>query len=136
MNKVKVITKLPNEKAKVEEIPNDFNFVSEFVGGLIDSTFLPTDEDIDVIVNDSSLTLGMNPNIVTPEYEGVLAGPLIFCTHNEEGNMVSLSDEQIKKTMKYIERNNVFNMSLERAYLYSQIIGPLQRCEDGLGMEA
>ena len=136
MNKVKVITKLPNEKAKIEEIPNDFDFVSEFVEGLVDSTFLPTDEDIDVIVNDSSLTLGMEPNIVTPEYEGVLAGPLIFCTHDEEGEMVSLSDEQIEKAMKYIERNSVFNMSLERAYQYSQIIGPLQRCEDELGMEA
>ncbi len=136
MNKVKVITKLPNEKAKIEEMPNDFDFVSEFVKGLVDSTFLPTDEDIDVIVNDSSLTLGMEPNIVTPEYEGVLAGPLIFCTHDEEGEMVSLSDEQIKKTMKYIERNSVFNMSLERAYQYSQLIGPLQRCEDELGMEA
>ncbi len=136
MNKVKVITKLPNEKAKIEEIPNDFDFVSEFVGGLVDSTFLSTDEDIDVIVNDSSLTLGMEPNIVTPEYEGVLAGPLIFCTHDEDGEMVSLSNEQIEKTMKYIERNSVFNMSLERAYLYSQVIGPLQRCEDELGMEA
>ena len=136
MNKVKVITKLPNEKAKITEMPNDYESVSEFVGGLIDSTFLPTDEDIDVIVNDSSLTLGMKPNIVTPEYEGVLAGPLIFCTHDDDGNMVSLSDEQIEKTMKYIERNSVFNMSLERAYQYSQIIGPLQRCEDELGMEA
>ena len=136
MNKVKVITKLPNEKAKITEMPNDYESVIDFVGGLIDSTFLPTDEDIDVIVNDSSLTLGMEPNIVTPEFEGVFAGPLIFCTHDDDGNMVSLSDEQIEKAMKYIERNSVFNMSLERAYQYSQIIGPLQRCEDELGMEA
>ena len=70
MNKVKVITKLPNEKAKITEMPNDYESVFDFVGGLIDSTFLPTDEDIDVIVNDSSLTLGMEPNIVTPEFEG------------------------------------------------------------------
>ncbi len=136
MNKVKAITKLPNEKAKITEIPSDYGFVSDFVGGLVDCTFLPTDEDIDIIVNDNSLNLRMNPNIVTPEFEGVLAGPLIFCTHDDEGEMASLTDEQIDKAMRYIERNSVFNMSLERAYQYSKVIGPLQRCEDELGMEA
>lgn len=136
MNKVKVITKLPNEKAKIIEIPSDYGFVSDFVGGLVDCTFLPTDEDIDIVLNDNSLNLGMEPNIVLPEFEGVLAGPLIFCTHDDEGEMVSINDSQIEKAMKYIERNSIFNMSLERAYQYSKVIGPLQRCEDELGMEA
>ena len=135
MNKVKVITKRPNEKPKVEDIENEYESLYNYVLGLIDYTYLPKREDIDIIVNDSSLILGMDANIVLPEYERVLAGPIIFAAHNENGDMVSLNDEQIDYILKYIDKNQVFNMSLERAFQYSRIIKPLRECEDELGLE-
>ena len=135
MNKVKVITKRPNEKPKVEDIENEYEALYNYVLGLIDYTYLPKREDIDIIVNDSSLILGMDANIVLPEYEGVLAGPIIFAAHNENGDMISLNDEQIDYILKYIDKNQVFNMSLERAFQYSRIIKPLRECEDELGLE-
>ncbi len=135
MNKVKVITKRPNENPKVEEIDNEYESLYGFVLGLIDYTYLPKREDIDIIVNDSSLCLGMTPNIVIPEYEHVLAGPIIFSTHNEDGEMISLNDEQIECILKYINKNQVFNMSLDRAFEYSKMIKPLRECEDELGLE-
>ena len=135
MNKVKVITKRPNKKPKVEDIENEYESLYNYVLGLIDYTYLPKREDIDIIVNDSSLILGMDANIVLPEYEGVLAGPIIFSTHNENGDMVSLNDEQIDYILKYIDKNQVFNMSLERAFQYSRIIKPLRECEDELSLE-
>ena len=51
------------------------------------------------------------------------------------GDMVSLNDEQIDYILKYIDKNQVFNMSLERAFQYSRIIKPLRECEDELSLE-
>ncbi len=136
MNKIKVITKRPNEKPEIKEIDSsDYEFLYDFCEGMMDATPLPTDENVTIFVNDNSLNLKMPANIVMPEWNGVLAGPMVLATHDEEGNMISLSDAQIEKTMKYLERNSVYNMSIERAYLYSKVIGPLQRCEDELEME-
>lgn len=84
-----------------------------------------------------SLMNGMSPNIVVPEWESVFPGPLIFAGYDPEtGNTISLTNKQIDKVLNYINRNQVFNMSLDRAYLYSKVIGPFEQCEDALKMEA
>ena len=135
--KIKVVLKKPNEKAVVTEINNEYEEFAEFVDGLIDMTAHPTIEDVDVILNDMSLMNGMSPNIVVPEWESVFAGPLIFAGYDPEtGNSISLTDKQVDKVLNYINRNQVFNMSLDRAYLYSKVIGPFQQCEDELEREA
>lgn len=131
--KIKVVLKKPNEKALVTEINNEYEQFAELVDGLIDMTEHPIIEDVDVILNDMSLMNGMSPNIVVREWESVFAGPLIFAGYDPEtGNTISLTDKQIGKVLNYINRNQVFNMSLDMAYLYSKVICPFEQCEDAL----
>lgn len=137
--KIRVVTKLPDEDAKEELMENGYFTISEFCKGLIDIAPLPTDESITIICNDEFLLNGMKPNIVTPETEGVICGPIVICGYDPEtGDSISLTDEQVTKALDYCQRNNLHNMSLEGAYRYSKVIGPLQRSYDALnrGMEA
>ena len=120
---IRVILKEPNKEPKVAYIQNDYEVIKEYCKGLIDITSLPINDNIDVILNDESLVLNMEPNIIVPEYIGVLAGPLIFTGINKlTGETISLNDEQVVSALNYIERNKVYNMSLEHAYLYSKVM--------------
>jgi hypothetical protein len=133
---IRVVTKLPNEEAKITTMKNDYKTISSFCQGFIDMTELPKGENIDLICNDEFLMNGMETNIVMPEREQVFCGPLIFCGYDPEtGDSVSLSDRQIEEVMKYCKRNMLHNMSLEGAYRYAKVIGPLQEAEDALGNE-
>jgi hypothetical protein len=130
---ITVVTKLPNEPAKVEKMKNAYKTISEFCGGLIDMTELPKDDLVSVICNDESLINGMETNIVMPETEGVFCGPIVFAGYDPEtGDSVSLTEKQIKTVLRYCERNMLHHMSLEGAYRYSKVIGPLQESEDAL----
>lgn len=133
---IRVVTKLPNEEAKVEEIDGGYRAVSDFCGGMIDMVDHPKDERMSIICNDEFLVNGMEPNIVVPEREQVFCGPLIFCGYDPEtGDSVSLSDEQVRAAMKYCKRNMLHHMSLEGAYRYAKVIGPLQESYDELGID-
>ena len=48
----------------------------------------------------------------------------------ETGDSISLTEEQEKKVLSYIERNNLHHMSLEGAYRYCEVIGPYQKAVD------
>jgi len=133
---IRVVTKLPNEEAKITTMKNDYKTISSFCQGFIDMTELPKGENIDLICNDEFLMNGMETNIVMPEREQVFCGPLVFCGYDPEtGDSVSLSDRQVEEVMKYCKRNMLHNMSLEGAYRYAKVIGPLQEAEDALGNE-
>lgn len=133
---MKVIVKYPNKDAEVKEIGDDYEELSTICEGLIDVVSLPTDSSIDIICNDEFLYNGMEANIVMPETEGILAGPLVFAGYDPyTGDTISLTDEQIVTAMRYINRNKLHNMSLEGAYRYSKVIRPLQECEDKLGIK-
>jgi hypothetical protein len=133
---IRVVTKLPNEEPKIVTMSNDYKTIASFCQGFIDMTELPKGENIDLICNDEFLMNGMETNIVMPEREQVFCGPLIFCGYDPEtGDSVSLSDRQIEEVMKYCKRNMLHNMSLEGAYRYAKVIGPLQEAEDALGNE-
>jgi hypothetical protein len=133
---ITVVTKLPNEEAKVTKMKNDYKTISNFCEGLIDMTSHPKDDQMSIICNDNFLMNGMKTNIVVPEREEVYCGPLIFCGYDEEtGNSISLTDKQIEMTLKYCKRNMLHNMSLEGAYRYAKVIGPFQESEDALTKE-
>ena len=129
-DKIKVVLKKPNEKEIVTFIDNEYEEFANYCDGLIDITKHPTIDDVDVVLNDMSLMKGMSPNIIVPEYEEIFAGPLIFVGYDSDiGKSLSLTDEQVDKVLNYINRNQVFNMSVERAYLYLKLMGPFRQCE-------
>lgn len=134
--KIKVVLKKPNEKAIVTVIDNEYEEFVNYCDGIIDITKHPTIDDVNVVLNDMSLMKGMGPNIIVPESEEIFAGPLIFVGYDSDtGESISLTDEQVDNVLNYINRNQVFNMSIERAYLYLKLMGPFQ-CDDKLEREA
>lgn len=136
-SKIRAVVKEPNKDAVVTEITNDYKTLSKAVGGLIDMTPMPTDDSVDIVCNDEFLYNGMEPNIVMPEREGVLCGPIVFVGYNpEDGSSISLTDKQVEKALRYCQRNVLHHMSLEGAYRYSKVIGPLQQSEDELAKQA
>lgn len=133
---IRVITKLPNEEPIVTEMSNGVEATQRFCEGLIDISSLPKDGNVMVICNDGFLLNGMEPNIVLPEWEEVFCGPLIFAGYDPEtGDTISLTDKQVEETLKYCKRNNLHHMSLEGAYRYAKVIGPLQQSYDELGID-
>ena len=132
-DKIKVVLKKPNEKAIVTVIDNEYEEFANYCDGIIDITKHPTIDGVDVVLNDVSLMKGMSPNIIVPECEEIFAGPLIFVGYDPDTEKsLSLTDEQVDKVLNYINRNQVFNMSVERAYLYLKLMGPFQQCEGEL----
>lgn len=133
---IRVVTKLPNEEAKAVEIKNDYRTISDFCKGMIDMVDHPKDQHISIICNDEFLFNGMEPNIVAPEREEVFCGPLIFCGYDPEtGDSISLTEEQVDTAIKYCKRNMLHHMSLEGAFQYAKVIGPLQKSYDELGID-
>ena len=121
--KIKVVVKIPNKDAEVKVIDSGYETLSDIVGGLIDIISLPMDNNIDIVCNDEGLLMSMNPNIVIPEYESVLVGPIVFQSYNiETGDAMSLTDEQIDTVIKYCNCNKVNDMALEDAYYYSKFL--------------
>lgn len=134
--KIKVIQKLPNEEAKVVEMDNTLGELQSFVKGNIDYLEMPRQHNSDLIFNDNFLYEDMEPNIVMPEREEIICGPLIVAGYEPEtGNTISLTNNQIVSAMKYIERNKVYNMSIIGAFRYAKVLKGYQEAEDQIRKE-
>ncbi len=133
---IKVITKLPNEEPRIVEMSTKCEVMKAFCKGMLGASNLPTDETIQIIYNDNFLNFNMEPNIVLPEWEEAICGPLIVTGYvPDTGDTVSLTEKQIEKTLKYLKRNNLHHMSIEGAYRYSKVIYPLQKSFDAMGID-
>lgn len=95
---------LSNNELKEQEIENTLEALQEVVGGYIEIPYLSetlAENSIDVIINDEGKFIeGLRAEIAivkdgTNEVLDVVMGNCIFASHNDEGDTVSLTDEQI-----------------------------------------
>lgn len=95
---------LSNNELKEQEIENTLEALQEVVGGYIEIPYLSevfAENDIDIIINDEGKFIeGLKAEIAivkdgTNEVLDVVMGNCIFASHNDEGDTVSLTDEQI-----------------------------------------
>ena len=95
---------LSNNELKEQEIENTLEALQEVVGGYIEIPYLSetlAKNGIDVIINDEGKFIeGLRAEIAivkdgTNEVLDVVMGNCIFASHNDEGDTVSLTDEQI-----------------------------------------
>lgn len=86
------------------EIKDTLEELQKIVGGYIEIPFLSRkfyERDIDIIINEEGKFIeGLNPEIAvvkrtTGEVLDVVMGNCIFASHDEEGNTMALSKEQI-----------------------------------------
>ena len=95
---------LSNNELKEQEIDNTLEALQRIVGGYIEIPYLSetlAENGIDVIINDEGKFIeGLKAEIAivkdgTNEVLDVVMGNCIFASHNDEGDTVSLTDEQI-----------------------------------------
>ena len=95
---------LSNNELKEQEIENTLEALQKVVGGYIEIPYLSetlAKNDIDIIINDEGKFIeGLRAEIAivkdgTNEVLDVVMGNCIFASHNDEGDTVSLTDEQI-----------------------------------------
>lgn len=103
---------LSNGELKEQEIGNNLEDLQKIVGGYIEIPFLGhkfRSNGIDVIINEEGkLIEGMKPEIaVVDEEKGVILdivyGNCIFASHDEAGETVGLTEEQIQIVTEELE---------------------------------
>lgn len=102
--KIKTLV-LSNGELEAREIGNELKDLQEIVGGYIEIPPLSrvfAENGIDVIINEEGKLIdGMKPEIAivrgdTGTILDIVYGNCIFTSHDEEGETVSLSEEQMK----------------------------------------
>ena len=107
MKKIVAVVKEPYKKAHVVNIDDDLKTLQNIVGGCIAAGDLPNMEDIYGFCNDEGLLIGLEPNVYRPQWKDALFGPLVFVGAGDEGESVSLKEEQINRLMEYFQKHSV-----------------------------
>lgn len=103
---------LSNGELKEQEIGTELEDLQKIVGGYIEIPFLSRkfrDSGIDTIINEEGkLIEGMKPEIaIADEGKGtildIVYGNCIFASHNEEGDTIGLTEEQMQIVTEELE---------------------------------
>lgn len=84
----------PGKEPFVTEIGNDLESLQKAVDGLIEVLYL--EESVLIVCNEEGKCLGLDGNRCVDNGD-IIAGAFLICGGNDEGEMISLSDEQIEK---------------------------------------
>ena len=103
---------LSNNNFEVKEISNELGELQKIVGGYIEIPFLSrvfSDNGIDVIINDEGKYIeGLKPEIAivdgkTKQVLDVVMGNCIFASHDDEGETIGLTEEQLAVVLKELK---------------------------------
>lgn len=115
--KIRVVIKEVDKPCEVKEIPYGYKSFQQYVQGLYEIVEMPNHKNIDIACNEEYLLNGMKANLVLPEQNNVLGGPLIFMGYEpKEGDCISLTDKQIEEVKEFVRTHEVQNMSIAEAY--------------------
>lgn len=106
-NKILAVIKNPYCKPEKVLIEPGLSTLQNLVKGIVEGVSLPKINDVFGYCNDEGLLIGLEPNFYRPEWKDAIFGPVVFVGAGEEGDNVSLTDEQAKKIIDYLERNSV-----------------------------
>ena len=119
MNTIKTVV-LSGGKLEVREIENTLENLQKIVGGYIEIPFLGgvfNKNKINPIINEEGKFIeGLKPEIAlidsnTKKILDIVYGNIIFASHDEVGNTIGLTDEQIKIVM--MELNMEVNLTYQ-----------------------
>ncbi|MBQ3495230.1 MAG: DUF3846 domain-containing protein [Clostridia bacterium] len=100
MEKCKVIVKKIGAPAEETLLENTYEAKKELVGGAISYIDHPLHPDIQIVMNREGIQQHLPATVFFDEIDFVIPGNCVFITHNEEGEMISLSDEQTKMLLE------------------------------------
>lgn len=90
---IRVLEVKPHEYPKEFMLENSLEAMQEAVGGLID--IIDLEEDTCILLNDEGKLIGLEGN--RRFYDDIIVGNFYICGSDEEGNLTSLTDEQMEK---------------------------------------
>lgn len=102
MRKIKVLAKKVGEELKLVEFEHSLENMQKLVGGHLEVVSLPM--DIDMWLHGEGLLEGLNLNVVTymnGKQWHQIVGNIMFSGHDEEGNTISLTEEQMEWLKTY-----------------------------------
>lgn len=103
---------LSNGELKVQDIGTELEDLQKIVGGYIEIPFLSQkffEHGIDIIINEEGKLIdGLNAEIaIVNEKRGaildIVYGNCVFASHDEEGNTIALTEEQIQFVTEELE---------------------------------
>ena len=92
---ISVLRVQPHQHPEVLMLENTLEAMQEAVGGLIDIAAL--DEQACILLNDEGKLIGLEGNRRIGS--DVIVGDFFVCGSDEEGNLTSLTDEQLERYM-------------------------------------
>ena len=98
MKKIKVLYVEQGKEPYEKEIDNELSSLQALVNGWIE-LFCPFSDGSSFFCNEEGKFNGMQPNreITSNIFHDVIYGPFFICESNEDGDLVSISDELSKK---------------------------------------
>lgn len=97
---MKVLVKKPGEPPELVVMGNDLKSMQDVVGGLIE--VVPVDgKGLLMIANEEGLIMGLPRNF------GPYVGTVLFCGVDDEGDFISITDEQVRIMKKYFKDGEV-----------------------------
>lgn len=105
--KIRVLVRRAGQEPTVEVIANTLAAKQQIVGGMIEIPYNPSFiKGVELVCNEEGKFLDdPKPNVYWGDMD-VVFGDIFFTAHNEEGDAVSLSPEQIEEARKFIEEND------------------------------
>ena len=122
----------PGKPAYEGIIGDGLESLQRAVRGMIECTY-PFDDNAFVIGNEESKLEGLPGN--RRINGGIYAGTILIAADDGCGGTTDLTEEQVDTAIKYCKRNMLHHMSLEGAFRYAKVIGPLQKSYDELGID-
>lgn len=96
-NVIKVLKVKPHEHPEVYMLKNTLEAMQEAVGGYIDIVGL--DDNVCILLNDEGKLIGLEGNRRIGS--DIIVGDFFVCGSDEEGNLTSLSEEELDTYKKF-----------------------------------
>ena len=129
-NEIKVIMVEPNKHPIVTTIKTKLENLQEAVGGLIE--IIDIEANICILCNEEGKLIGLEGNRKLGD--DILVGTFYVCGSNDEGDLVSLTDSQIDKYIKFFWEPQTFTQGeIEDSIVFKFI--PFEDWEDLLWLK-
>lgn len=103
---IDIIIKLVGKKPILAKIKNDLKVLQDIVGGYIEVVQLT--KDIDIVCNEEGKLIKLEPNLMF-DYD-YIAGDVVLCGHNNDGEFTSLTKEQIQTALAELADKSIINI--------------------------
>jgi Zn-dependent peptidase ImmA (M78 family) len=103
-DKIKILIKEPYKKPYIKEVEDELKSFQDIVGGYIECVGCPTAEDVDIVCNEEGKINNLPGNFFVPEYEDCIVGTVFAVGYNDEGDWISITEDQTKRVSEYMEK--------------------------------